>query len=204
MATNRVIRHHVYFLDLRRLAKGYREQHIAKGAHQAAAFASQADRRQARVPCRLHGGYHVPGIAAGRNPPRDIARLAECLNLSSENRVEALVIAPGRQDGTVAGQRDSRQAAPLQHEAAHQFCADMFRIRRRPPIAKHKELIPVLKRVGDQFHRSGYQRGEAGARHLPHVLCRLLQRPFRSVCGFVRDRQMVAQAASPEVVSREA
>ena len=72
--------------------------------------AGKADGEQSLRARYIHGFENVWGVAAGRDANRDIAGVAERLNLAGKHRVVAIVVAESCQGGSIGGKGKSRAA----------------------------------------------------------------------------------------------
>ena len=77
--------------------------------------------RSPRARAACSASEHVGRLAAGRDPERDVPRLAERLDLPHEHLFERVVVGDARQDARIHRQRDRRQRDPFLLKPSHQL-----------------------------------------------------------------------------------
>ena len=148
----------MHFLDARRARVRHVDVDVGVGQHLrdlAAVLAGHGDDAHFAFQCRLDGRQHVARVAGRGNRQQDVAGLAERLHLLAEDLVETVIVADGRDDRRVGGQRDARQRKALALEAADEFRREVLCVAGRAAVAAGEDLVAVGKRIEHQFNGLG-------------------------------------------------
>jgi hypothetical protein len=148
--------HQVHFLDARGTAMRHVDVHVGVGqqlGQRAAVLAGKGHHPHFALERRFDGGQHVGRIARGRDGQQDVSGLAEGLHLFREDLAVAVVVADGRQDRGVGGQRDRRQREALALETADQLGSEVLAVGSRTAVTAGEDLVAVGQGTEHQFDR---------------------------------------------------
>ena len=120
---------------------------VAQQLHFTAALSRHAYAENTHALGQLNSFHNISAVAACGNAYQHIARTCECLHLTYENLIIAVIVADSSQNGGIYRQCDSRQTGAFLLKAAYKLGSQMLAVSGAAAVAAEQNLVTIGQRL---------------------------------------------------------